>query len=398
VNDQAELIDRLENEGNSTKTELADARTALVAKVKQLRKQLEQAEAYKAQTLEDLKNRNHDIAEQYSVQLAAATQENSELKTNLMAKIAELKNAQESFAELKAANTELLTKQQTLSYRVAELTQAIEREKESSVAKQKAAATSVKAQSDATINSLTQKVDACRRVLVSVLTDEFAIPTVENDIGKLIEQTKNEIARRTTREAIFADCMRTRRAFGWENPLVSLLDKFTANESAVQKYRGDVDVLEGRIRTLESGLEAARGEIARLEQNKTEISQWGRWSRALLAELAGPTVTAMPVESVQMLLEEACLSSVGSRSQISKMALLRDQKKLLTNPRFNHRSVFVGSVPRQKIGSLRPAIVAILTLRRIQGMSGLLTMHFPTAGINRNAAPQRQETGASTEG
>jgi hypothetical protein len=86
-----------------------------------------------------------------------------------------------------------------------------------------------------------------------------------------------------------------------------------------------------------------------------------------------------------MMLEEACLASIGPRSLKSKLALLRDQKKLLTNTRFVQGSVFVATGQRPRVAWLRPAIVAMLAVRRIQGMAGVLTMRFPVRAGEGNS-------------
>jgi hypothetical protein len=114
--------------------------------------------------------------------------------------------------------------------------------------------------------------------------------------------------------------------------------------------------------------------------------QWTNWSRRLLGQLCGPKAAVLPVSDLRMLLEEACLSSVGSHSLTSKLALLRDEKKLLTNPRVNLRSIFPSGKSRKNIVSIRSIIVTFLTLRRIQRMSGFLPIHYGS----QNEPPEHQ--------
>jgi hypothetical protein len=50
-----------------------------------------------------------------------------------------------------------------------------------------------------------------------------------------------------------------------------------------------------------------------------------------------------------------------------------------TSSRFNQGLAFVSAGQKQKIDSVRPVIVTLLALRKIQRMSGFLPIHFPAA-------------------
>jgi hypothetical protein len=137
-----------------------------------------------------------------------------------------------------------------------------------------------------------------------------------------------------------------------------------------------IDSLKSDLQSMRSEVDSKRREITQLEQLRQEIAIWINWGRQLLLEVAGPRAALIPLEDIRVLIEEACLSSVGHRLFTSKLAMLREEKKLFTNPRLNERTVLVAGGAREKLVSIRPVIVAILALRRVQRMSGLLPVLF----------------------
>jgi myosin heavy subunit len=368
--------------------ELLDAESS---KGRKLRQKLRNAKDCNAQVLQELRARNDSLTEEYASQLENFSCENTELKASLLAKIAELESHQQNARQLRDANVDLQAKQQTLKYRVDELTKALERERESGVSKQKAVANSVKVKSDAVIDSLTRTIEKSQQLFVAILRDEFAVPQAEQTIDGVIEQIACEIAKRAARNAVLEDCFKVRRALGFDSADGSLVDAFSKREAKLSGQQKLIEELECSARRLRAENDAMKAEAARLEQYKPEITQWTNWSRRLLGQLCGPKAAVLPVADVRMLLEEACLSSVGSRSLTSKLAILRDEKKLLTSPRISLRSVFVSGKLRKNGVSVRAIVVTFLALRRIQRMSGFLPVHY---GSQNEAAERtaRQRT------
>jgi hypothetical protein len=314
--------------------------------------------------------------------LVDAGRENRELKEALLARVAELEKCRDEVARVSEVNAELRTKLQTCAYRVDELTKALDREREASQVKQRAAANAVKVQCDEVVDAWAQKVGACRAVIAALLRDEFGVLDVDGELDGLLEQLNREIAGRETRQEIFADCMKLRRAFGWEDSAVSLVDVFARSDAAVKEQKAVIERLESSLRDLRASAEDARREIARLEQFKPEIAQWVNWSRALLIELAGPSAATMAPGDARVLLEEACFSSVGNRSLMLKLAMLRDEKKLFTNARFDRGALSAAAGPRHKIMSVRPIVGAVLALRIFQGLSGVLPLHLTAPDVH----------------
>jgi myosin heavy subunit len=345
-------------------------------KVREFRQKLRNAKACNSQILQELQTRNDSLNEEYVSQLENFSCENTELKETLLAKIAELENHQQNARQLRDCNVELQAKQQTLKYRIDELTKALERERESGIAKQRAVANSVKVESDAMIHRLNEIVETAQQLFGTILRDEFSVSKVEQTIDGMIEQITCELGKRSAHHIILADCFKLRRSLGFDSSDASVVEAFLKRETKLNEQAKLIEELEQNSRKLQSENEAIKGEIARVEQYKPEIMQWTNWSRRLLGQLCGPKAAVLQISDVRMLLEEACLSSVGNRSLTSKLALLRDEKKLLTSSRLNLRSIFVSGKFRKNIVSIRSIIVTFLTLRRIQRMSGFLPIHY----------------------
>jgi hypothetical protein len=94
--------------------------------------------------------------------------------------------------------------------------------------------------------------------------------------------------------------------------------------------------------------------------------------------LTGPTSATFSVSNAQILLQEACLSSIESRVMTFKLSSLRDQKKMLLSPRLNPQIAFTRGKPKDKVFSVRPIVAVLLALRKMARMSWHLKVTFVT--------------------
>jgi chromosome segregation ATPase len=370
-------LERLKEEFLTVTEELSCTKTALARKsekVRELRQKLRDAKECNSQVLMELKTRNDIFVEQYTSQLATLNTENSKLKSTLLSKITELEKIQQILPQTRESNVELQAKQQTLKYRVAELARALDREKESSAAKQKAIANSMKAECDRVIDSLNQTIETARRTLITVLTGDFLVSPLTQTIEGLIEQTNNEISRRASRQALLDDYMKARRILGLENPQDSLVEVISVRDTKLEQSQKEIEELQDAIVSLRASSESNVREIEKLRQAKPEISQWVNWGRKLIAQLGVSVPTCLSPADLRLLLEEACLASVNSRSLTQKLAILRAEKQLLTTPRFTRKFLTGAASARNVISSIRPIMITFLAVRKLQRVCGVLPM------------------------
>jgi hypothetical protein len=363
---------------NITQEELSETRAALAReseKAQQYRSSLKEAESRNSQVLQEVKSRNDQLSEQYAAHFEEIVSENGRLKSDLTAKILEVEAAQQNAKQLLDKNLELQAKQRTLEFRLQEVENALRRERDSSLAKQRALATSVKSQCDCTVEALTRTLDTCREVFAKLLAGEFGVPQAEPSIEGVLGQINEAVAKRRADQALLADFFKLRRIMEFDHS-VSLCQEFTTREEAIRNLTKTVQLLEDERKDLKATIDSQKHEITRLSQFKPEIQQWANWSRALLAQLMGPSVTALPNADVRLLLQEACFSSVGNRSLTFKLSSLRQQKKLLINPRFNQCITFTRARSRQKVISVRPLVAMLLLLRKIEKMAGQAPLTF----------------------
>ena len=121
----------------------------------------------------------------------------------------------------------------------------------------------------------------------------------------------------------------------------------------------------------------------RNEQEKAirTAAEWEQWSKSILYRITEGTSAIYATRDVRFLLEEALLSTIGRRGLLAKLDILKAEKKILIsfavagNLDILNLNVNLAGNPEpqplliQKIGSIRPMMVAIMFIRRIQVMS-----------------------------
>jgi chromosome segregation ATPase len=362
------LTEKLET-AQSELTKTSDALEREFSQAKQYRQLLEESEARNTKILHEVKARNDELSAKYSPYLDNLVSENTKLKSDLAAKVEEIEAARETAKQIANNNRELQAKQRTLEFRQQELENALQRERESSLSKQRAVAGSVKSQCDSEIDRLTRTIERCRAVLAKVLKAEFSVSKIDSSIDGILAQTNVAIEQRATEQTHIADYYRLRRLFDFDGD-ASLVDEFSGREERIRDLEATVHRLMGDRKELQTTVQNQKRQIDKLLNLRTENQQWVNWSRTLLGQLSGPRSTTWAATDVQFLLQEACLSSIGNRSLSFKLSSLREQKRILLSPKFSQRAVLAHSRPKEKLASVRPMIVTLLVLRKMEKMSG----------------------------
>jgi hypothetical protein len=109
-----------------------------------------------------------------------------------------------------------------------------------------------------------------------------------------------------------------------------------------------------------------------LEQIKVDSAQWAIWSRTLIGRLVAPHDANLPSDEVRSLLEQVFLTSVGQRSVIRKLEMLKAEKRLLKLPRF----ALAGSSSKRPLNSIRPLMLTYLFANKLQTFTGTAKLRF----------------------
>lgn len=137
-------------------------------------------------------------------------------------------------------------------------------------------------------------------------------------------------------------------------------------------------------------LKCAEVDRKRNEQEKAirAAAEWEQWSKSILYRITEGTSAIRSTKDVRFLLEEALLSTIGRRGILTKLDILKAEKKIFLNfasegnlDILNLNAFHGPDAPPQpllviKIGSIRPMMVAIMFIRRIQVMSHRLPVRL----------------------
>jgi hypothetical protein len=150
------------------------------------------------------------------------------------------------------------------------------------------------------------------------------------------------------------------------------VDEFKARDAEIQNSEAEIGKLNGEIRRAQHTEGSLKRNVLELEQVKTDNVQWGIWSRTLLSRLVSPRDLNIPPDEVRTLLEQVFLTSVGQRSVLRKLEILKAEKRLLKLPRFD----FAVSAPRKPLVSIRPLMLAFVFAKTLQTTTGTAKLRF----------------------
>ena len=137
-------------------------------------------------------------------------------------------------------------------------------------------------------------------------------------------------------------------------------------------------------------MRSAEVDRKRNEQEKAinAAAEWDQWSKSILYRITEGTSAIRSTKDVRFLLEEALLSTIGRRGILTKLDILKAEKKIFINfaqtgnlDVLNLNAIQGPDAPPQpllilKIGSIRPMMVAIMFIRRVQVMSHRLPVRL----------------------
>lgn len=130
-------------------------------------------------------------------------------------------------------------------------------------------------------------------------------------------------------------------------------------------------------------LRCAEVDRKRNEQERAikAAAEWEQWSKSILYQITDGTAAIHGTKDVRFLLEEALLSTIGRKGILTKLDILKAEKKIFTTFALTGNMDYLNlsaDISRNsssqpllitKVGSIRPIMVSIMFVRRLQVIS-----------------------------
>lgn len=326
---------------------LAQNEKKLRASRDKLKKRIATAETQNRQMLEDIKTQNEGLKEKYERAIESISADARQNKSYAEEAQTTVDRLQQEKNELQAQLTKCRVSERALKIKLDTIQSRQEADKAAIEARTNSYMLSLQTQATKQVEELKGRLDLVKSSIVLCLKNDFnECISCDVDFDEAFSVLQRKLQLFTADKRILADASKIRSELGI-SPSASLMDVIKEYEQ--QKVNAERAVEAERARTAAAtrencSMKALAEKNAQLAKLASEWENWARSMHSQISDLASPSAKSREIRNF---LEEALLLSIGQRSTLRRIDLLREEKKILKRDlpiKSNHGLNFISLV------------------------------------------------------